>query len=345
MINDKKGRLSELDALRGIACLMVFFYHHSIRFTPNDTHFIFHYGYLGVHLFFMISGFVIFLTLERSQWFDFLVHRLTRLYPAYWICVLLTFLIMTLSPFSKEIPTNFNLYANLTMLQHWIGVRDLDLAYWSLNYELSFYFFMIMVLLIGQLNNYKAIVLLMIAPIWLKVLFPSFIEEYIFKWITFLNAGHLFAAGIIFYHIYKRGGKPTLSEVVLLLICLISDMMVKATFDLVEFIYTIFFFATFLFLSAKKLNWIATPTLLFYGQISYSLYLIHENVGLEVLKALEYWGINNWYITRGVLLLLFTTICYLITKYFEQPTQRWLNYTWKELKSLGTKMIILTKAG
>ena len=144
--------------------MMVYFFHHSTRFISDDQHYIFHYGYLGVQLFFMISGFVIFLTLERSNWLDFTVHGFTRLNPAYWICILITFLIMNLSPYSHEQVPDFLLYFNLTMFQHWFGIRDLDLAYWTLNLELSFYVIMAIALVIGQLKNYIAITIVILLP-------------------------------------------------------------------------------------------------------------------------------------------------------------------------------------
>src|SRR6267378_8118287 len=51
---------------------------------------IFKYGYLGVDVFFILSGFVILLTAYDKDAIAFTVARIVRLYPAYWICVTLT---------------------------------------------------------------------------------------------------------------------------------------------------------------------------------------------------------------------------------------------------------------
>ena len=90
-------RITELDALRGFAAACVVIYHFTHRYNDMFQHSFhvphwLHYGNLGVQLFFIISGFVIFLTLNRTQKAtDFIVSRLSRLYPAYWVAIALTF--------------------------------------------------------------------------------------------------------------------------------------------------------------------------------------------------------------------------------------------------------------
>src|SRR5689334_21950406 len=90
-------RLLELDVLRGLAAFGVLCYHytthHTLLFSPTiKPLFNFPYGVYGVELFFMISGFVIFMTLENTKRpLDFIVSRFSRLYPCYWASVILTF--------------------------------------------------------------------------------------------------------------------------------------------------------------------------------------------------------------------------------------------------------------
>src|SRR3954471_5447882 len=90
------ARLVELDALRGVAVLLVVAFHYTARFAeaypaagagaPD-----FSFGAYGVHLFFIISGFVIIMTVDRSERAaDFVVARFSRLFPAYWTAILIT---------------------------------------------------------------------------------------------------------------------------------------------------------------------------------------------------------------------------------------------------------------
>src|SRR5262250_3203475 len=77
-----KSRLEELDVLRGLAALAVVVFHYSGHATRYFTGFPFHFtvGLHGVELFFVISGFVIFMTLERTARLrDFAVSRFSRL--------------------------------------------------------------------------------------------------------------------------------------------------------------------------------------------------------------------------------------------------------------------------
>ena len=69
--NSGNRRLVEVDALRGLAALAVVLFHYTTRFTelfaPNPPPtFSFPDGHYGVNLFFIISGFVIFMTLEKT---------------------------------------------------------------------------------------------------------------------------------------------------------------------------------------------------------------------------------------------------------------------------------------
>src|SRR5262245_55208370 len=87
MDRSQSGRFLELDVLRGLAAMTVVFFHFSRHGTRYFEAYPFDFwpGEFGVHLFFTISGFVIYFTLERSRTVgDFLFSRFSRLYPAYW---------------------------------------------------------------------------------------------------------------------------------------------------------------------------------------------------------------------------------------------------------------------
>lgn len=90
MPNSRPDRLVEVDALRGVAALAVVLFHYTTRFTdlfqPGVPPAVsFPGGHYGVNLFFIISGFVIFMTLEKTaRPLDFVVSRFSRLFPAYW---------------------------------------------------------------------------------------------------------------------------------------------------------------------------------------------------------------------------------------------------------------------
>src|ERR1051325_598311 len=93
-----RTRFPELDLLRFIAACGVMLFHYTY-FGPQHHTWpgsfpilsqISKYGFLGVDVFFILSGFVILLTAYEKDAIAFTVARMIRLYPAYWICVTLT---------------------------------------------------------------------------------------------------------------------------------------------------------------------------------------------------------------------------------------------------------------
>jgi peptidoglycan/LPS O-acetylase OafA/YrhL len=114
LVTSETDRLFALDGLRAVAVLLVVFHHYFYtlpQFYPYGGTFtkvpFFQYGYLGVYLFFIISGFVIALTLqscERPR--DFALKRFARIWPALVVCSTLTFVVGWLcsSPFSQMSP-------------------------------------------------------------------------------------------------------------------------------------------------------------------------------------------------------------------------------------------------
>lgn len=156
MQNDKI-RLGYLDAIRGIAALMVVFSHYAER-TPLHNFWLFEFftpGQFGVVVFFMLSGFVIPYSFQHSKGnvVGFITSRFFRLYPAYWLSVLLASIsaIMFLnSPFSTSM-----IMANLTMIQKLLGYPDAFGTYWTLLVELIFYALCVFLAIFGVLSNIK----------------------------------------------------------------------------------------------------------------------------------------------------------------------------------------------
>lgn len=156
------NRVNEIDLLRFIAALSVLVFHYAFRGHAADDMTrlsmpalapLAAYGYLGVELFFLISGFVILMTVQGVSLGAFIASRVGRLYPAFWICCTLTFLV-TLLFGAPRFSASFGQYlANMTMLSGFVGVRPIDGVYWSLFVELQFYALIALLLLGGQMRH------------------------------------------------------------------------------------------------------------------------------------------------------------------------------------------------
>ena len=135
------NRLTHLDALRGIAALLVVAADFIERTPLKDT-FFFTYvnlGQVGVVIFFLLSGMVIPYSLKegRHALAAFAVSRLFRLYPAYWFSIALA----VLSSYwflSTPVPVS-TVLINMTMFQALLKTPDLFGVYWTLIIEMFFY--------------------------------------------------------------------------------------------------------------------------------------------------------------------------------------------------------------
>lgn len=160
------NRFSHIDALRGIAALLVIWLHVSevfVHISPEtsaqgtalyDMARVVDFGRIGVVIFFAISGFVICKSLngsiiEGSK--KFLIRRLLRLYPAFWVSIVLgLFSIWWL--FDKPLSWNI-IAANITMLPELLGEPPIIGLYWTLEIELVFYLLCWLLFVSRNLNN------------------------------------------------------------------------------------------------------------------------------------------------------------------------------------------------
>jgi peptidoglycan/LPS O-acetylase OafA/YrhL len=147
------GRLGFLDAVRGVAALAVAVGHAADGLWPSFrrwSHDWFSLGRFGVCAFFLVSGFVIPLSLERHRGSRrtvlraFAIGRVCRLYPLYWTSLLggvvlfmLGFRTAVTAEFADELPAS--LWANLTMLQELMGVPHAIGLYYTLTIEWVWY--------------------------------------------------------------------------------------------------------------------------------------------------------------------------------------------------------------
>ncbi len=161
-----------IDALRGIAALLVIYMHmttpvRDAGLVGNDVEAallwfflsVIDVGKVGVVVFFAVSGFVIPYTLLKGRWAPvrtFVVNRLFRLYPAYWLSIVLGLVFVWHLQEGRSIPLGIVL-VNLTMLQHFVGVADILDPYWTLQIELIFYGLCVLLFATGLLQDRRAV--------------------------------------------------------------------------------------------------------------------------------------------------------------------------------------------
>ncbi|WP_162002506.1 acyltransferase [Streptomyces sp. CB01881] len=142
------SRLGWLDALRGLAALVVALHHFGIlEMLPFGGAIWWHFdlGLYGVMLFFLVSGYIIPASLERrGDVRAFWVGRLFRIYPALIATFAVSIMMLPKGDGSVALfRTGHNLIslvANATMLQDMLNVVNGMGVTWTLTYEMIFYF-------------------------------------------------------------------------------------------------------------------------------------------------------------------------------------------------------------
>ena len=288
------ARLVEVDALRGLAALAVVLFHYTVRYrelyqpagTPTLA---FPYGFYGVNLFFIISGFVIFMTLERTRHgMDFVVSRSSRLFPAYWVAVALTFAVTSTFGLPGKEVSWMQALGNATMIHGYFGVPHVDGVYWTLEVELLFYAGMFALLVSGQLRRVHLALwcLLTMRLLW-------FVAERAFRielsWtlsrLLILPNIPWFALGICVYQATRSAAQSSVKPV---LVTAAAALACLALVDGWKLALLAAVLAAFVWgAAAGRLGWLAHPVLAFFGAISYSLYLVHENIGWVVQRSVQ----------------------------------------------------------
>lgn len=322
-------RYLELDSLRGIAAVMVVFFHFTMSRPEAETGL--KLGTTGVDLFFIISGFVIFMSLSKVKTSaEFIVNRVSRLYPTYWAAVTFTFVLKIIFAFNK-----FGAYlvirylVNLTMFQLYFNIINLDGCYWTMIIEMLFYIFMIVIFQFKWTRFLEPIGLVItLGVVIANVFFSSnVILGKVFRLIPLFPFTPLFLAGIVFYKI-RATKTRLLSRYATLLICLIGQSLMfnygqshKYISNVEYFLMLTLYFTVFTLFVHNKLGFLVSKPTLFFGKISFALYLIHQYISTKLLIPFlaDDLHLNFWVAAVGITFPITVFVAYMITEYIEAP--------------------------
>ena len=287
-------RLGQIDALRGLAAMAVVLYHYSTRFgqlypqAPQPS-WALPGGHFGVNLFFIISGFVIFMTITRTRRpADFVVSRFSRLYPAYWAAVALTFAITLGLSLPGKTVNGASALANLLMFHGLFGVPHVDGVYWTLEVELLFY---AMALLLFTTRQLARVHLFLLALLALRLAYQasSVLLHVDLSWtisrLLILPFIPWFALGICIYQWSRPAGFGSADKLstataggALLSLAAVDSLGIA--------LLALVFGAAVLAAAQGRLRWLENRWFVWLGAISYPLYLLHENIGWAVMLQL-----------------------------------------------------------
>ena len=294
-INDSnsKGEIASIGLMRGLASAMVCFFHLSYgneRLLPDSSlvKMTGKWGWTGVEVFFIISGFVIpysmflknYTLLNISAFFK---KRVIRIEPPYIVSIILVLslgYISMLMPFYRGAPFLIdwlNVAGHIAYMNVFTGDKWLQDVYWTLAIEFQYY--ILIAVAFGLVASKKLLLRLLFfslftASLLLKPLLPLFI----FGYATY------FIMGILLFQYYCRISTDAEFWILLVITTAVSFYLEGAMLTALS-VFTIAMIAF-----VKKVH----PAFVFLGAISYSLYLTHIPVGGRVINIAEAF-IHNTY--------------------------------------------------
>ncbi len=340
------NRIVYMDGHRGLAILLVIFFHAFARWpelVPYGNLYgdvaIFKFGWIGVQLFFLISGFVILMTLEKCAGIkEFMFRRWIRLFPAMLVCSILIF--FTSSYFPERPagkPSITSIIPGLTFIDPlwWKTVlgltcHPLEESFWSLYAEFKFYVFAACLYYYRGRNwLISSLVFVYLTSLFFRAGNSYFhgsnplilISNNICSALSFEFFGW-FAGGAMFY-VYAKENKAKWFWAAIA-VCALSATFIRGLKwqPSLACILVVAFFALSLIRPRIQLI-LSSRFFTFFGFISYPLYLIHENMMFAMIvklgKATESLPA---YVYPLLPILVLATTAYLLTTFAEAYTKR-----------------------
>jgi peptidoglycan/LPS O-acetylase OafA/YrhL len=371
--------LPYLDGIRGIAILAVFLFHSLTAafgydklpwsgmfrdFTGSRSFLLLYpisYGFAGVSLFFVISGFCIHLSHQQSSdkgWLCFLNRRFFRIYPPYILAVFFFYFLWPWGP-----PRPHDMSGLVQVLAHVFSVHNfsdgffygINPSFWSIAVEIQLYaVYPLLLLMVRRLGWAKALVIAAVFEFSIRAMssfrgvyfgddLPRFITASPFAyWLSWSLGAYLAEC-----HLKQRASRLFSFRFDLVaLLCLLAPFF-KPT---APFAFPLFAWLTAIAISRFMTHRWPAPErqgrilsacwshLSFLGLVSYSFYLFHQPiielttgalkrilVGVHLHPLIKYLICISWY----PFVLIFA---YAVYRFIEQPSIAWGKAVWQRIK-------------
>ncbi len=308
-----------IDFFRGIAILLVIAFHftarlpgYALNITEGAPWPVF-FGWVGVYFFFIISGYCIFMTLERAPSVGvFLARRFSRIYPAFVAAVLLLFVFGLFAHIPSVPEANYqevqpglvDVVLNLLFvgeLGEWVNG-----SFWSIAVEIKFY--ALVAIMAGLLHDKGRFTLvfgwlaLVMAPVWALSTLVSgegaITPQSMLKFLAIAPYLTFFAVGILGrqYEAGMKGtGKLLVANIIMSVLVVFleaysptaSGALMTAAVSAAVYLALALMFVRYLagksIPNIPGLTWSVAQI----GLLSFSWYLIHENIGISMLATLN----------------------------------------------------------
>ncbi|MFD7919181.1 acyltransferase family protein [Streptomyces sp. NPDC059740] len=337
------ARLRALDGLRLLAALMVALYHYGGRdgeiaqawggspagqFPTASSYFA--YGCLGVQVFFVISGFVICMSGWGRTVRAFAASRFSRLFPAYWLAVLLVTAVFALPWVAYRAVSPSDLLTNLTMLQMPVGADRVLGVCWTLWAEGRFYLLFALCVVLPGANRSRV---LMFCGGWtLASVLAQAGGSQTLQVVLMPQYAPFFVGGIGLYLVHRFGARDWSAWVVVGVSWLLGQHFVMADLwhprtthafsyrSALGIIAVVTFgFVAVALVATRRLDRVNWRWLSVAGALTYPFYLIHEHLGWVAVGVLHQRLHLPSALTLPTCLALMLAAAWLIHRFVERP--------------------------
>ncbi|MFJ4202742.1 acyltransferase family protein [Streptomyces sviceus] len=358
VVRDRAGRrLYAIDGIRLLAALMVAVHHYAgtrrvdqpgnriwdrpvSDIMPTVFRFA-SYGWIGVEIFFVISGFVICMSCWGRTPRQFFTSRVIRLYPAYWFAIVFTTAVLVALPGVWDRLRTRDVLLNFTMLQSGSGVMNVDGVYWTLWSELRFYLLFLVVVRSGL--TYRKVVVF--CCVWGAAAMLAPISELpLLELVANPEGAWYFIAGLALY-LMHRFGQDLLLWGILAMAWLMGQRELGLRIDEVEHVSgwrgSVAIFTVFLLVMVAvalgatdriRWKWLVTA-----GALTYPLYLMHYAAGTVLINRLR--DTMDARLLIASVIAGFMLLSWLVHRFVERPVARLLK------RGLDTSFARLRNAG
>jgi len=338
-----RPRLYVIDGIRLVAALMVALHHYTgtnranqpgnaiwgrpvSEIMPTVFHFA-SFGWIGVEIFFVISGFVICMSCWGRTPKDFFVSRVIRLYPAYWVGVAFTTVTLFVLPGVWQRPQGRDILLNFTMLQSGSNVPDVDIVYWTLWSELRFYLLFMLVVAMGL--TYRRVVVF--CCVWGAAAMLAPVSKFPLLVLAADPSGAwYFIAGLALY-LMHRFGQDLLLWGILAMAWLMGqrELGLRVAYEDVSswrgavLIFTVFLLVMVAvalgYTDRVRWKWLVTA-----GCLTYPLYLMHYVAGAALIGRLR--DTMDPRLLVALVITGFLALSWLVHRFVERPAARLLKH-------------------
>ena len=308
---------NNFDILRLILAVLVFFAHWNILTSQDISNQLFHLSGYAVHMFFIVSGFLIFWSFDADQnKKHFYIKRFFRIFPLYaFLIILQTLFFIGFSDGSTfEVIKYFiaNIFF-LNFLAPSVGstlssleVNAINGSLWTLKNEVVFYLIVpLLFMFYKKWGGYILLILYSLSVVYMFAVDYLGMEKLL---VQFPAQVRLFMVGILLYILFDKFNKNNIYLLAIVSLILLIFLKDNTYFNYILYPFCIGFMMIFLvyFVKNIKVNF----------DFSYSLYILH----FPVIQLALYFEINptNPIISFVVLFAVILVLSYFSEKYIEK---------------------------